>query len=67
MDNIKTIGGSEFRLQLDTLQCAQAEVIFEVDASEYTASQLDIVADISIIGRHTSTPINIRLIREPTM
>jgi hypothetical protein len=63
-EGVKFPGGQAFDLQLNTLYGDKSEAVFMIDASEFNGSKLEIVFDISMIGRHTSTPVKAALLRE---
>jgi len=62
-ENVYTIGGSEFSLQLNTLNGQKGETVFEIDISDFTDGKLELLFDISFAGRHTSTQAKAILLR----
>ena len=57
-------GGDAFRFPLGTMHGERAEMVFEIDASEYTGDLLELVLAVNLAGRHTSTPVMVRLLRD---
>lgn len=63
-ENVKVIGGSEFSLQLNNLYGDKAEVVFSIDATEFKGDKIESIIDISLLGRHSSSPVKIVLLRK---
>jgi len=64
-DEVRFKGGREFKMQLGYLNAEKAEAIFEIDASEYDGGELELLFDVSLLGRHTSSPVKVVLVRKP--
>jgi ADP-ribosylglycohydrolase len=65
-ENIRFVGGNAFKLQLNTLYGDRGEAVFEIDASDYSDGEMEIIFDISLVGRHSNTPVKALLLRRPT-
>ena len=64
-DGINIIGGKEFCLPMNYNYGSKAEVVFEfVDTDAFAGGCLEMVVDISTLGRHSSAPIKVVLMRK---
>jgi len=64
-DNVRILPGSDALIQLNVLYGDRGEASFTIDASEFTGVEIELLIDISMKGRHTSTPIKAMLLRLP--
>ncbi|MCL2462876.1 MAG: ADP-ribosylglycohydrolase family protein, partial [Defluviitaleaceae bacterium] len=60
----RAAGGAEFNMQLNTNYGERAEAVFKVDTSEFTGGRLEVLVDISLVGRHTDTPVRAVFLRK---
>jgi len=64
-ENVYLTGGDSFKLHLNNLYGEKGETVLELDASDYCGAEIELLIDISHVGRHTSSPIKIVLLRRP--
>jgi len=64
-ENVYLTRGDQFKLQLNTLYGDKGETVLEIDASDYSGAEIEILIDVSLVGRHTSTPVKALLLRRP--
>ena len=63
-EGVRTVGSREVQLPLNNLYGSKAETEFELDVSEYAPAKLEFVIDASLVGRHSSGPVKVTLMRE---
>jgi len=55
--------GDEFLLSVNTNYGEMAETKIVIDAAAFVGGKLDVLIDVALVGRHTSTPVKATLLR----
>lgn len=63
-DGVSTQTGKSRELPLNNLYQASAETEFVLNVEEFSGERLDLILDISLVGRHTSMPIKVSFVRQ---
>lgn len=63
-DGVTVSGGNTRILPLNSLSGSKAEVVFTIHTEEFTQPKLDIIADISLVGRHSDGCVKLTLLRK---
>lgn len=58
-EGIEAIGASSVELPLNNLNKSCAEKEFQISTENYKGSKIEIIADVSLVGRHSDGPIKI--------
>lgn len=61
---VEVAGGNSVELPLNNLHGSQAEAEFEFTADSYQGSRLEFLAEVSLVGRHSSGAVKVTLLRE---
>jgi len=65
-EGINVLGGVEYLLSLNTRYGDSGEVVIHIDPTSFEGGKLELLIDIAMEGRHTSTPIKALLLRDPS-
>ena len=60
-EGIETVGAASAELPLNNLYLACAEKEFEINTEAFTESRLEMIIDVSLMGRHSSGPVKVVL------
>lgn len=61
---VSVLSGGDFCLPLNYNHGSRAQAVFElVDTELFTAGRMELIVDVSLVGRHSSAPIKVVLMR----
>lgn len=63
-DGAEAVGASSVELPLNNLYLSCAEMEFEINTEEFKGSRLEMIVDISLVGRHSDGPVKIIMFAE---
>ncbi len=66
-EGVEVLGGNEFDLPLNDNFGEIAVADFDLDTSAFKGGRLEAVVDVSLIGRHTATPVKLTLLRSSAL
>lgn len=61
---VQCVNGCGRELPLNTVFGAEAKTEFELNTDEFIEGRLEMVVDISLLGRHTSYPVKVMMVRK---
>ncbi len=62
---VKIVGAREVVVSLNTLYGSKGEAEFEIEAEDCSTGRVDCIAEVSILGRHTSGAVRLTIFRAP--
>ena len=64
-DNVENLGPDQYTLPLNNLYKSSAEAEFELNLENYRQGRLELLFDISLVGRHSYGVTKVILFQEP--